>query len=78
MAVTNTLAYYDTATITAVKSFIAQASGLAMYKCFQRGHDPTNLEAQGDPGGRDAVQTDPARTGLHKNVAGRHATGNKH
>jgi hypothetical protein len=27
MAVANTLAYYDTATITAVKSFIAQASG---------------------------------------------------
>ncbi len=28
MAVANTLAYYDTATITAVKSFVVQASTL--------------------------------------------------
>jgi hypothetical protein len=30
MAVANTLAYYDTATITAVKSFIVQAPGVAL------------------------------------------------
>ncbi len=30
MAVANTLAYYDTATITAVKSIIVQASGEAL------------------------------------------------
>jgi hypothetical protein len=38
MAVANTLAYYDTATITAVKCFIVQApgwvkKGLFEYKC---------------------------------------------
>ncbi len=32
MEVANTLAYYDTATITAVKSFIVQAPG--QLKCF--------------------------------------------
>ncbi len=32
MEVENTLAYYDTATITAVKSFIVQASGACTIK----------------------------------------------
>ena len=32
MAVANTLAYYDTATITAVKSFIVQAPGVNAIK----------------------------------------------
>jgi len=31
MAVANTLAYYDTATITAVKSFIVQAPGQRIF-----------------------------------------------
>ncbi len=31
MAVANTLAYYDTATITAVKSFIVQAPGYTIW-----------------------------------------------
>jgi hypothetical protein len=34
MAVTNTLACYDTATITAVKSFIVQAPGTCSLKHF--------------------------------------------
>jgi hypothetical protein len=32
--VANTLAYYDTATITAVKSFIVQAPGVNMLSFF--------------------------------------------
>jgi hypothetical protein len=32
MAVANILAYYNTATITAVKSFIVQASGVSVIK----------------------------------------------
>ncbi len=32
MAVTNTLAYYDTATITAVKSFVVQDTAKTRYK----------------------------------------------
>jgi hypothetical protein len=32
--VANTLAYYDTATITAVKSFIVQALGVNVTKLF--------------------------------------------
>jgi hypothetical protein len=32
MAVTNTLAYYDTATITAVKRFVVQATAKTSYK----------------------------------------------
>ena len=34
MEVANTLAYYDTATITAVKSFIVQAPGANVIKLF--------------------------------------------
>ncbi len=34
MEVANTLAYYDTATITAVKSFIVQAPGGEINKTF--------------------------------------------
>jgi hypothetical protein len=34
--VANTLAYYDTATITAVKSFIVQAPGANPVKIFRR------------------------------------------
>jgi hypothetical protein len=35
MAVANTLAYYDTATITAVKSFIVQAPGWVKKGLFE-------------------------------------------
>ena len=39
MAVANTLAYYDTATITTVKSFIVQAPGMSKFgKTFALGH----------------------------------------
>jgi hypothetical protein len=34
MEVANTLAYYDTETITAVKSFIVQAPGVKVIKLF--------------------------------------------
>ncbi len=34
MEVANTLAYYDTATITAIKSFIVQALGANVIKLF--------------------------------------------
>jgi hypothetical protein len=34
MEVANTLAYYDTETITAVKSFIVQAPGVNVIKLF--------------------------------------------
>jgi hypothetical protein len=34
MAVTNTLAYYDIATLTAVKCFIIQALGITGTVCF--------------------------------------------
>ncbi len=34
MEVANALAYYDTATITAVKSFIVQAPGVNLLKLF--------------------------------------------
>jgi len=34
MAMANTLAYYDTVTITAVKSFIVEASGDSFRKYF--------------------------------------------
>jgi hypothetical protein len=33
--VANTLAYYDTATITAIKKFIVQAPGSIYYKTFK-------------------------------------------
>ncbi len=35
MAVTNTLAYYNTATITAVRSFIVQAPGACTIKNYK-------------------------------------------
>jgi hypothetical protein len=38
MEVANTLAYYDTATITAVNSFIVQAPGVNAIKLFQRNY----------------------------------------
>jgi hypothetical protein len=34
MGVTNTLAYYDTATVSAVKSFIVHAHGSCILKTF--------------------------------------------
>jgi hypothetical protein len=47
--VANTLAYYDTATITAVKSFIVQAPGNKLYHHFLnfiefRRNSETNLD----------------------------------
>jgi hypothetical protein len=36
MAVANTLAYYDTATVTAVKSFIVQAPGHVLEKMMKK------------------------------------------
>jgi hypothetical protein len=36
MEVANNLAYYDTATITAVKSFIIQAPGPRLYNFYGR------------------------------------------
>jgi hypothetical protein len=43
MEVANTLAYYDTATITAVKSFTVQAPGNALFHSFKPNQPISNL-----------------------------------
>ncbi len=56
----NTLAYYDTATITAVKSFIVQAPGVNFIKLFCRNlhrkqcNPNQNLRQYADSGGNYA------------------------
>ncbi len=51
MAVANTLAYYDTATITAVKSFLVQASALET-KYQKKSNRETRFKGS-DPGDRN-------------------------
>ncbi len=46
MEVANTLAYYNTAAITAVKSFIGQAPGINLIKLFCRKFTHAFLKAK--------------------------------